>query len=166
MPLRALAGVSQHNHARFGLIGRHHNRGKVVMESCCNDEHRGTELVQRHEHLFRGLGLGHNAHLIFHGKHFCDARPEDCLVIGQNQFEHVVNAPRKSSISYEFLTNSYESITQATPRPSPPSPVSSARTTRPLHWMVTFSWPPVISGGNVISNSTGEPISIAESARM
>src|SRR3984885_10683483 len=68
--------------------------------------------------------------------------------------------------NYEFLTNSYESITQATPRPSPPLPVSSARTTRPLHWMVTFSWPPVISGGSVISNSTGEPISMEESARM
>src|SRR3984957_543370 len=57
-------------------------------------------------------------------------------------------------------------MTQAPPRPSPPSPVSSARTTRPLHWMVTCSCPPVISGGSVISNSTGEPISIEESARI
>src|ERR1019366_6809282 len=151
----------------FGGGRPRHNSGKVAMESRSHHQHRGTKLVQCHEHLFRGLGLGHNAHLIFHRQHFGNAGPEDRLVIGQNQFEHVVNAPKSPlQNDYEFLTNSYESITQATPRPSPPSPVSSARTTRPLHWMVTFSWPPVISGGSVISNSTGEPISIEESARM
>src|SRR5713226_5644907 len=62
--------------------------------------------------------------------------------------------------------NSYESITQATPRPSSPLPDSSVRTTRPLHWILTFSVPPVTSGGSVISNSTGEPTSSEASARM
>src|SRR5205807_7961592 len=152
----------QHDHTGLGAVRGLHDRGKVVMESRRRDQHCGTELVQRHEHLFGCLRLGHNAHLIFHGKHFGDARPEDRLVIGQNQFEHL-SALRKI---YEFLTNSYESITQATPRPSPPLPVSSARTTRPLHWIFTFSVPPVISGESVISNSTGEPIPSDASARM
>jgi hypothetical protein len=67
-------------------------------------------------------------------------------------------------LDYVFLTNSYESITQATPLPSSLVPVGSVRTTRPLHWITTFSCPPVTSGGSVISNSTGEPISSDASA--
>src|SRR5208337_2402487 len=65
-----------------------------------------------------------------------------------------------------FLTNSYESITQATPLPSSLVPLGSVRTTRPLHWITTSSLPPVTSGGKVISNSTGEPTSSEASARM
>jgi hypothetical protein len=67
---------------------------------------------------------------------------------------------------YPFLTNSYESITQATPRPSSLAPVGSVRTTRPLHAITTFSRPPVTSGGSVISNSTGDPTSSDASARI
>ena len=72
-------------------------RGEIVVKARRHHQHRGTEFVQSHEHLLLRLGLRHNSHLIFHGKHFSDARPEDRLVIGQNQFEHVVNAPKKSA---------------------------------------------------------------------
>jgi hypothetical protein len=47
------------------------------------------------------LRLRHNAHFVFDRQHFGDARPEDCLVVGQNQFQHCV-----SSSIYEWRTKS------------------------------------------------------------
>src|SRR5229473_1849643 len=59
-------------------------------------------------------------------------------------------------------------MTQATPRASAGllAGGSSVRMTRPRHWITTSSFPPVTSGGSVISNSTGDPISRLASARM
>jgi hypothetical protein len=54
-----------------------------------HDQHRGAEFVERHQHLFRCLRLRHNAHLVFYRQNFGDARAENCLVISQNQFQHL-----------------------------------------------------------------------------
>ena len=102
MLLRALAGIGQDDDAGLRLVGALHDGGKVVVESRRNHQYRGAKLIQRHEHLFRSLRLGHDAHLVFHRQHFGDARPEDCLVVGQNQFEHF----QRSRKIYEFRTNS------------------------------------------------------------
>ena len=99
MLLRALAGIGEHDDAGLGLVGGLHDGGKIVVKSRRHDQHGGAKLIQRHEHLLRSLRLRHDAHLVFHRQHFGDARAENCLVIGQNQFEHVVNAPRKSTSS-------------------------------------------------------------------
>ena len=58
------------------------------MKPAGNDQHRGAELVERHEHLLGGLRLGDNAHLVFNRQHFGDSRAENCLVVCQNQFQH------------------------------------------------------------------------------
>ena len=100
--LRALPGIGQDDDASPGFVGGLHDGGKVVVESCRYHQHGGAKLIQGHEHLFRILRLGHDAHLIFHGQHLRDARPEDRLIIRQNQFEHFQRSPK----IYEFLTNS------------------------------------------------------------
>src|SRR5205807_8365018 len=140
--------------------------GRVELgnESTVDAEHGGAKCVQRRKPLCGRLRLRHNAHFIFSLQYFGDSRAEDSLVISQYQLEHGVSRPNQ-----ELRTNSYESMTQATPRASaelPPEAGSSVRMTRPRHWITTSSFPPVTSGGSVISNSTGDPISRLASARM
>ena len=57
---------------------------KSDVESARDDEHGRPEFIQRHEHLFGGLRLRHNAHLVFDRQNFGDPRAENCLIIGQN----------------------------------------------------------------------------------
>ena len=142
VPLRALAGISQHHHAGLGAVGALHDGRKIVVKAPRDHKYRGAKFIQSHKHLLRRLSLRHNAHLVFHRQHLGDACPEDCLVIRQYQFEHVVCAPKVATVristlrdphsvilseakgegsscsAYEFLINSYESITHATPLPS------------------------------------------------
>ena len=94
VPLRALAGIGEDDHASLRFVRSLHDGGKIVVKSRRRDQHRGTEFVQSHEHLLRRLRLGNNTHLVFHRQHLGNASPEDCLVIGQNQFEHFVIAPK------------------------------------------------------------------------
>src|SRR6266567_2015605 len=58
------------------------------MESARHNQHSGAEFIKRHKHLLGSLRLGHNAHLVFNRENFGDPRPENCLVVCQNQFEH------------------------------------------------------------------------------
>src|SRR5438128_5568640 len=58
------------------------------MESARHDQHGGAEFIQGHEHLLLGLRLRDNAHLVLDRQYFGDSCAENCLIIGQNQFEH------------------------------------------------------------------------------
>jgi hypothetical protein len=51
------------------------------METSGNDEHGGAKFIERHKHLFGGLRLGHNAHLVFYRQHLGDASPENRLIV-------------------------------------------------------------------------------------
>src|SRR2546425_786986 len=124
----------------------------------------GANFTQPKNNLSRLWPRPQNAFFISNRQYFGDSRTEDSLVISQYELEHGVSRPNQ-----ELRTNSYESMTQATPRASaelPPEAGSSVRMTRPRHWITTSSFPPVTSGGSGISNSTGDPISRLASARM
>ena len=84
VPLRALARIGEDDHARLRLVRSLHDRGKVIVESRRDHQHRGAELVESHEHLFGRLRLSHDAHLVFNGQHFGDASSENRLIIGQD----------------------------------------------------------------------------------
>jgi hypothetical protein len=94
----ALAGVGQHNNASLRFVGSLYDGSEVTIKPRSHNQNSGAEFIERHEHLFRRLCLGHDTHLVLNGEHFRDAGSEDCLVIGQNQFEHVLKAPRKSGL--------------------------------------------------------------------
>ena len=90
--LRALASIGQHDHACFVAVRGLQHAVEIGMEPTSDNQHGGAKLVQSHEHLLLGLRLRHNAHFVFDRQHFGDSRAEDCLVIGQNQFEHRVSS--------------------------------------------------------------------------
>ena len=82
--LRALARVGQHYHAGFGFVRRLQHGQEVAMKAAGNHQHGRAELIQRHEHLFLGLRLRHNAHFVFNRQYFGDSRAEYSLIVGQN----------------------------------------------------------------------------------
>jgi hypothetical protein len=55
------------------------------MKSSGNDQDRCAKLVERHEHLLGSLRLRHDAHFIFHGQYFGNARSENRLIVGEYQ---------------------------------------------------------------------------------
>ena len=54
-------------------------------------DHDGCmKLFQRHHHFFGVFRLRHNAQIVFHGQYFCRAGAEDCLVVSQNDLQHLL----------------------------------------------------------------------------
>ena len=98
--LRALARIGENNDASFITIGGGENGVEVGVKASGDDEHGGAEFIERHEHLFGGLGLRDDAHLVFNGQHLGNASAENCLIIGQNKLQH------GSRSRYELRTNS------------------------------------------------------------
>ena len=60
------------------------------MEPARDHQNGGAKFVQGHEHLLLGLRLRHDAHFVFNRQHFGDARAKDGLIVGQNQFQHLL----------------------------------------------------------------------------
>ena len=52
------------------------------------NQHSRPQLFQRIQELLRRLGLAHNANVFCHGKHFGDARPENRLMVRDNNVDH------------------------------------------------------------------------------
>src|SRR5215469_14097307 len=53
------------------------------------DHDGGVELLQRHYHFFQVFSLRHNTQVVFNRKDLGCSSAEDCLVIGQNDLQHL-----------------------------------------------------------------------------
>jgi hypothetical protein len=60
-----------------------------------------TEFLDRYHCLFGGLRLGYDANIIFHGENLCDACAEDCLIVSENNFQHLFTSD--FVITQEFI---------------------------------------------------------------
>src|SRR5262249_33116916 len=94
--------IGQNDDARLCLGCGLDDCAEVVVEAASDDEDSGAELVERHHHLFRGLRLRHDPHLVFDRQDFGDACTENRLVVGQDEFEDVFRSP-PLRITYEFI---------------------------------------------------------------
>ena len=90
--LRAFAGIGQHHHPGFGFAGSLQYAVEIGVETARNHQNRGAKFVQGHKHLLLGLRLRHDAHFILDRQNFGDACPEDGLIVGQNQFQHLLSS--------------------------------------------------------------------------